>query len=91
MCSSDLVLYGYKPNPFQSETTIELEIAEQTKKWTLAVYNTQGQLIYEERKNLEPGKHAWNIALANQGANGLYWYTLTAEDEQLTGKMILQK
>ncbi|MEO1714732.1 MAG: hypothetical protein AAFU60_15485, partial [Bacteroidota bacterium] len=49
------VLFGNNPNPFQFQTTIELEIAGETKNWTLEIYNTQGQLVYQERQWLEAG------------------------------------
>ena len=89
--STASVLFGNNPNPFQFQTTIELKIAGETKNWTLEIYNTQGQLVYQERQWLDAGKQSWTVELANQHTNGLYWYTLTANDEQLTGKMIMQK
>lgn len=78
------------PNPFNPATTIEFSLSEKSHV-TLNVFNQLGQqvatLVNETR---EAGTHEFTWDAASM-PSGVYFYTLDAEDTQLTRKMMLLK
>ncbi|MBU1880433.1 T9SS type A sorting domain-containing protein [bacterium] len=86
------------PNPFNPSTTINFQLAEQTRM-SLAVYNLNGQRVATLIDGWrEAGIHAVNFDASNL-ASGVYIYRLTAlgsgttttTDFTASGKMVLMK
>jgi hypothetical protein len=83
------------PNPFNPETTISYDIAEETDV-TLDVYNIRGQKVKTlVNERMKPGYNSviWNGKDDNNRnvASGVYFYRLKTSDKTLTKKMMLLK
>ena len=80
-----------QPNPFTTETFIEFELAE-TQQLQLAIFDVTGRRIFGQTTLWQSGFHQWTIAAQqlNQTA-GVYYYTLTSAQEQVSGKLVLVK
>lgn len=78
------------PNPFNPSTVIRFSVAN-TGKYILKVYNILGQEVATlVNSQLEPGNY--NISFnAGKLASGLYIYSLSGNNNQITKKMILMK
>ena len=92
---SDFVLKQNYPNPFNPSTTISFEVPPGLQQTvTLAIFDVLGRtvriLVNEE---LAPGSHSivWNGRDKSGGSvsSGVYLYQLTAENYQVTKKLIL--
>ncbi|MEX0719554.1 MAG: ice-binding family protein [Balneolaceae bacterium] len=87
---TNVILSQNYPNPFNPSTVIGFVLPQQSNV-ILTVYNMLGMevavLISESRQS---GHHqvTWN---AETAASGMYIYRLTANDQVLTGKMLLMK
>jgi chitinase len=83
-------LLGNFPNPFNSGTTIQYQLA-QTCDVELNIYNVLGELVesFSEKQKL-PGtfKFRWDASLLPAG---LYLYNLRIGTEQVFGKMLYVK
>jgi hypothetical protein len=76
------------PNPFQEETSIKMEIAE-NQIITLEIFDLTGKKIYQEKNEFEIGTHFVNINKNTIHQAGLYLYRLsTSKGERITGKLI---
>ncbi len=83
-------LYECYPNPFNSTTTIEFDIAE-TSEVQLILYNHLGQLVETlVNGNHEPGRYSFNWN-ASDYSSGIYFYKLTTNDKTFTKRMTLLK
>jgi hypothetical protein len=84
-------LYQSYPNPFNPSTTIKFTLAK-SGNVSLKVYNIMGQLVKtvvdNEYKN--QGDYNYQITMDNL-SSGVYFYTLTQGNQQMTKKMILLK
>jgi len=83
-------LHANYPNPFNPETLITFDLAEQTEVW-LRIYNTVGQKVAILISGpLRAGTHqvTWN---ASGFPSGVYYYYLKTDDFQDVGKMVLLK
>jgi hypothetical protein len=84
------------PNPFNSETIIRYAITK-TSQARLSVFDVLGQEVAELANGLhEPGQYAirWNGEVFPHGdaaPSGVYFYRLSANTQNLIGKMILMK
>ena len=78
------------PNPFNPTTNIDFTIAK-SGNVQLQVYNALGQLVITlVNKDLQAGQHSvkWN---AVNNVSGIYFYRLTAGNQNTVRKMILLK
>ena len=77
------------PNPFNGTTTISVTLTEQ-KPVNVKVYNAIGTLVFS--KNIEGTAGTNNVTFdGGQLSSGVYYYTVTAGNQQATKKMIIQK
>jgi hypothetical protein len=88
-------LLGNYPNPFNPETTIQFDIAEESTV-KLQVYNMRGQLVKTlVNAKLKAGKHSivWNGRNENKEkvSSGIYLYKVSSGKENRVNKMILMK
>ncbi len=89
-------LFQNNPNPFNPETTLHFDLAENNTPVTLNIYNLKGQLIRRLVSGvLSSGKHSvvWN-GLDDRGkevSSGVYLYRLNTPNYQQTRKMLLSK
>ena len=81
----DLSKLKVYPNPFQSETTIEVNAAE-TAGYLLEVRNAIGQTVRTEKHWLQQGQNRINFQ-AGDLQPGYYFYTLGNSKGSLTGSL----
>jgi hypothetical protein len=77
------------PNPFNGTTTIAVTLSE-NKAFNVNVYNAIGTLVYSKKVNGNVGENAVSFDGSALSA-GVYYYTVTAGNQQATKKMIIQK
>jgi hypothetical protein len=84
-------LYNAYPNPFNPSTSLQFDLPNNTNV-TLAIFNQLGQkvatLVDEEYLSSGTHKYQWNAA---DMASGVYFYSLRADNQTLTRKMMLIK
>ncbi len=88
--STDYVLFGNYPNPFNPTTTISYNLPE-AGNVQIKVYDVLGREVaklIDETKSV--GKHsvAWN---GSSNTSGIYFYTITFNNQTLYKKMLLIK
>lgn len=87
---SKFEVFQNTPNPFNAQTSIHFKLTIRTKI-TISVYDIQGKLIIlKEIGPLNAGKYKTVIDLSKY-ASGLYTYSVKANDESYSKKMILLK
>ena len=89
------VLNQNYPNPFNNTTTIEFNISE-PKQVSVEIFDFSGNLVKSlVNKSYQKGDYIlkWDAtnSSGNKVANGMYFYILKANNQQLTKKMILIK
>ncbi len=84
-------LYEAYPNPFNPSTSIKFSL-DQAGFVSLKIYNVIGQLVktIAENEFKNKGEYTINVNMSNLNS-GVYFYTLSQENQQLTKKMILMK
>ena len=92
--SPDLLNQNY-PNPFSNSTTIEFEIFD-SKYVNLDIYDFSGNKVKSLiNRNYSKGKYTvkWNAynEAGNRVANGMYFYILKGDNQQISKKMIVIK
>lgn len=85
--SSGLVLMDNVPNPFTDYTMIRFESGK-TQEITLRVYDMNGRLVHHNQVNVNKGKQELRVSQDELKTTGVYYYTLSNAEQQLTGKMI---
>ncbi|MCK9334651.1 MAG: C10 family peptidase [Candidatus Cloacimonetes bacterium] len=88
-------LFGNYPNPFNPETTISFDLAEQCPV-TIEVFNIKGQKVRTlVRDSYAPGHHSvvWNgtDAKGRTVSSGVYFYRMITPTNTLIHKMLLMK
>lgn len=88
-------LYGNYPNPFNPETTISFDLAEQSPV-TIEVFNIKGQKVSTlVRDNFASGHHSvvWNGTDSNGKpvSSGVFFYKMSTPNHVSTRKMLLLK
>lgn len=88
-------LFGNYPNPFNPETTISFDLAEQCPV-TIEVFNIKGQKVRTlVRDSYAPGHHSvvWNGTDSNGKpvSSGVYFYRMITPTNTLIHKMLLMK
>jgi hypothetical protein len=83
------------PNPFNASTTIAFTL-QQHANVTLTLYNVLGQTVRDwPFGELSPGEHSiiWDgfDGYGREAASGIYLYSLRADSERVTKKMVLLK
>jgi len=87
---SEFVLHGNYPNPFNAATTISFTLGSQSDV-SLAVYDILGRKVAQlVDGRLDTGAHriAWN---AGEMSSGLYFYRLSVNGDEKSGRMTLLK
>ena len=80
---------GNYPNPFNNNTTISVTLTE-NKNLDVKVYNAIGNLVFSKKVSGNVGENTVNFDASNL-SSGVYYYTVTAGNQQATKKMIIQK
>lgn len=77
------------PNPTNGFTQVIVEIEKATQV-SLEIFNMTGQKVYEvPAKSFLPGIHNFSFE-ASSFSPGVYFYTVTADSEKITRKMIVE-
>jgi len=88
--SSQLILKGNYPNPFNPSTVFNYNIPE-AGQVNLAIYNVKGQLV-ETLVSSQQNAGEYNINWsADEQSSGIYFYKLQWGGNQITRKCILMK
>jgi hypothetical protein len=77
------------PNPFNNTTTIAVTLTE-NKNVDVKVYNAIGTLVFSKKVNGNVGENTVSFD-GSALSSGVYYYTVTAGNQQATKKMIIQK
>jgi hypothetical protein len=77
------------PNPFNNTTTIAVILSE-NKAVDVKIYNAIGNLVFSKKVNGNVGENTVTFD-GGQLSSGIYYYTVTAGNQQATKKMIIQK
>lgn len=86
--NNDLTVSQNRPNPFNGTTTIDYNL-DKGANVSVTVYNVAGaQVMTLNQGNMTTGAHSINIDASNLQA-GVYYYTLTANNNSVTKKMIV--
>lgn len=75
------------PSPFSNEISIDLELGRE-KPVYLSVYNVNGQLLYQEQRNLEQGRHSLQINPVSEWTAGFYWVQIKIKQEIFNYKLV---
>jgi hypothetical protein len=83
------------PNPFNSSTTVAFTLPQRAEV-QLVLYNILGQTVRDwQLGELSPGDHSvvWDglDQFGREAASGIYLYSLHADSQRLTKKMVLLK
>ncbi len=85
-----IVLYPNFPNPFNPTTAIRYALPQATEV-RLAVYDLLGREVAVLVEGMKPpGEHQVQVD-AGQWASGLYFYTIEADGQKRTQRMVLIK
>ncbi|MGV3766914.1 MAG: S8 family serine peptidase [Chitinophagaceae bacterium] len=77
------------PNPNNGNFELAFQTTR-TGKLSIALYNTQGQAIYNENRTTFTGTYRKNFALQHL-ANGIYWLKITHAGKEWTQKLVIAK
>ncbi|HKC68274.1 MAG TPA: T9SS type A sorting domain-containing protein, partial [Bacteroidia bacterium] len=75
---------GNYPNPFNNNTTISVTLTE-NKNLDVKVYNAIGNLVFSKKVSGNVGENTVNFDASNL-SSGVYYYTVTAGNQQATKK-----
>ncbi len=81
-------LFQNRPNPFSDETIIPFQLNEAGMA-QLTVYDMAGKVVYRTDGDYDPGYHEIAIKESDLPTSGLFYYTLNANGQQATRKMVL--
>lgn len=86
--AKNVTLYQNIPNPANGSTLIKYDI-QKTSDINLSIYDVTGRKIFEKSQNdVIAGSHKMNIDVSNF-SKGAYFYTLTANGNKVTKRMII--
>jgi hypothetical protein len=95
--TTDIVLLGNYPNPFNPETRIRFEVKKDIKAPAFVyIYNIKGQLVRTLATRIN-AKGLYEVLWdgkddsGNSAASGTYFYKISIKDYVLTGKMTMLK
>jgi len=80
-------LYQNRPNPFNPDTCILLDISE-NETGVLTIFNMKGQIVKTQSFNSGTHNYLWN---ADNCSSGVYFYRLITDSKTETKKMLLLK
>ncbi|MBL0049178.1 MAG: T9SS type A sorting domain-containing protein [Bacteroidetes bacterium] len=84
----NLILTSY-PNPAENTCMITFDLKKNTSA-NLQLKDVMGKIVYSGNKfKLPPGKHSIVVNTSDL-SDGIYFYTLKTEDEEVTKKMLVQ-
>ncbi len=81
--------FTISPNPFSEKTTFNFSL-ENEGKVELAIFNTNGRLVFSQQKNMQAGENQMVIQKANLPNDGIYFYKIKTDNIVNSGKIISQ-
>lgn len=84
-----LTLLGSYPNPFNSQTNIQITLRE-AGSIRLQIFSITGQKLSNRKMWLAQGNHSIPVQMPTR-ASGIYFFTLNFRNENRMGRLILQK
>ena len=81
-------LFQNVPNPFNSVTTIDFELAKRENA-QIVIYDTNGRLVKHYEGLFKKGINSVIVSYDELNGNGIYYYQLETESFSATRKMIL--
>ena len=87
MLSQGFKVYQNQPNPFNAATTIGFYTPTATTA-SLVVYDMTGRIIHQENTSFSKGEHAFILQDDQITTAGMLYYSIEANGEKVTKKMI---
>jgi hypothetical protein len=86
--SAQFNLHTVFPNPFKASTSFAFE---QAKAGTtqLTIWSTNGQVVYQEERHYDAGRHRWEVNARELGNQGTFIYQLSNGSEKVSGQLLL--
>ncbi len=79
------------PNPVQNSTVIEYEV-DKNANVTLVIFDQTGRKVFESNEGFRTTGTKYSVTVNTKNlANGTYYYSMTADGQRLTKKMIITK
>lgn len=78
------------PNPFQKVTSVTLDFKQGTEA-EVVIYDAQGQQISRVSNYYAPGQHLFEVDAENLGGAGAYVLRVTADEFELSHKLLLAR
>jgi len=86
----EIELFQNEPNPFHTTTEIPFTLIEDGEvEWS--IFDTNGTLVYFDKKTYEKGFHSKMISLAEFDQSGVFYYQISTRNTVKTKKMIKLK
>lgn len=76
-----------QPNPFSTGTTLSFHLSENSLM-ELVLFNTEGQIVYEQKEILEKGLQQLYLKETLFAQAGIYFYSLKINDTLKMGKLM---
>lgn len=87
--SAELVLQQNRPNPFSNTTNVSFTLVESGAA-TLSIYDINGRLVNRVNDTFSKGANSITVNASDLGVSGgIFYYTLEANGQIATKKMIL--
>ncbi|MEZ4906792.1 MAG: T9SS type A sorting domain-containing protein [Saprospiraceae bacterium] len=83
-----MVVYQNNPNPFTDETTISFTIPTE-ENVNIKITDITGKVLFEKTNKYQSGFNQFRISSSELSAKGVLFYTLKANDELITKKMVV--
>lgn len=80
---------NFYPNPTSSNASIDI-FSEETEIANISVYNTLGQLVYDDKINLLGGKNIYQLNTQNF-KNGIYSVSIKIGDKQIVKQLAVSQ
>lgn len=82
-----LILYQNRPNPVRGSTFIGFELGERAPV-ILEIFDTDGRLLYSDRRNFESGYGEFNVKASELLTEGVLLYKVSTPNTSITKRMI---
>jgi hypothetical protein len=83
------IVFDVCPNPNNGIFSFEV-LSEEINKARISIYNTKGEIVYEQKKLLASGKHTVTMDMSSF-SNGIYFANISNNEISITRKFIIKK
>ena len=87
---AESIISSFYPNPFNSSTTISIELSK-TQQVLVRIVDVSGKQVFEWGSELSAGNYRICFSADEQLASGTYMYSVNTNDTQKSGKITFVK